>query len=926
MLVVCRGEGNMPAYLRAKKYLWQLIIVFALSLFMASPALAVDYTWDGGGDGVSWGDELNWNPDTSPAGVGPGVGDTVFFTAAVNIILGADRQVDGVTVNSLNATFTGANSLTTGTLTASADTTISMANAGSQLIVTGSFGHGGNDVNLMGSGTFSVQGTNSITGAGTIVLSAATTLFLNGNQQINMPDAATGGGTQINLTNNAMLNIFHTAAALDYQGTITGTGSLTVTGGGTVTLSGTNTYSGSTSIAGATVLRATGGGFQLPTTTELTVTSPGACIVDDQIVGSIAGNGTLVINVGTGLGVNEAGNGAFSGPITAGAGTFLAMTGAGSLTLTNLTSTAIVQVDSGTLVFNGITTEGVTVTGGTFMGTGTCGGALNIGAGTFAPGNGIGTFNVGNPFLMFGAGATLAIEVSGAAADQVNVTGAVNANNGTLNVTGGPTKGATFIIVNNDAGDAVAGTFNGLNEGDIFTSDGYQYQITYAGGTNNNDIVLTAITGVTPGGGGATPEPEPEPAPSGPSAPEVPQGSGPSPVGSLEGSTLTWPSVKGADHYRIYRADCPNCKRKAVGWVKETSFSDATAVAGKPYYYWLRSENSDGMGPYSNWMTAWRYEQNPGRAGDFNGDGIMDLLWWNPDNNQLSIWFMSNGQVTSVSAPGEALNINEWLLIATADFNGDGACDLLWWKPETGETQVWYLDKAKATAGGNGEWLIKSSVALDTLTGNSVIAYPGDLNGDGRSDILWRDHASGQVTLWLMGEDGKPQLNGPPTPANDDITKGERPGLTGTLSWQVVGLGDADANGRADVIWKDARNNRLAFWTMDASNISAVTQENKGLDLVWRSVGVGDLNGDSQADIVWRNEASGAVQAWLMQNGVFSEERSMLEGSDEATQWQVKAVGDFCAPGCDDVYCKNSETSAARIVTLDGGEFNPSAE
>lgn len=85
-----------------------------------------------------------------------------------------------------------------------------------------------------------------------------------------------------------------------------------------------------------------------------------------------------------------------------------------------------------------------------------------------------------------------------------------------------------------------------------------------------------------------------------------------------------------------------------------------------------------------------------------------------------------------------------------------------------------------------------------------------------------------------------------------------------------------------------------------------------------RSVGLGHLNADKQADIVWRHEASGAVKAWLMQAGVFSEERTMLEGSGDATQWQVKATGDFCVPGCDDVYCKNSESGAAMLVALDG--------
>jgi hypothetical protein len=175
-----------------------------------------------------------------------------------------------------------------------------------------------------------------------------------------------------------------------------------------------------------------------------------------------------------------------------------------------------------------------------------------------------------------------------------------------------------------------------------------------------------------------------------------------------------------------------------------------------------------------------------------------------------------------------------------------------------------------------------------------------------------------------MGEDGRPQLSGPPTPADDGITKGERPGLSGTLQWQVGGLGDVDGDGKADVIWKDARNNKLATWFMDGANISQATDETKGLDTLWRLVGVGDLNLDSQADIVWRNEASGAVQAWLMQAGSFSEERAIVEGSIDSTQWQVKAIGDFCSPGCDDVYCKHSESSTVKILTLDGREFTPS--
>lgn len=584
----------------------------------------------------------------------------------------------------------------------------------------------------------------------------------------------------------------------------------------------------------------------------------------------------------------------------------IVMTVRGSLRLQSGTlNPTLMQVAGGTLAGNGSVTSDVVV-------------SL---AGSVAPGNSIGAISVNS--INLPGGTNFNVELKGASADRLIVATDVVISGANLNLTllGAPYKNSKYTIIRKDGAGAVNGAFAGLAEGATLSSGGHQFSITYAGG-DGNDVVLTALTGVNPPTGDDT---EPEPDPNTLPAPLVEQGSGPSPAGSRDGSQLSWPLVKGATHYRVYRADCPNCRRKEIGRVKGNSFVDNTAEAGRPYYYWLRTENSDGLGVYSNWMAAWRYEQNPGRAGDFNGDGIMDLLWWDPASNQLSIWFMNCGAVQSVSPPGDGLNVAEWLLIATGDFNGDGACDLLWWRPETGETRIWFLDRAMAAAGGAGEWLVKSSADLETMTGHALIAHAGDVNGDGISDILWRDYSNGDVTLWLMGADGRPQLSGPPTPASDDITGGGRPGLSGGLQWQVAGLGDANADHKADVVWKDARNNRLAIWLMDGSMVSQAVDENKGQNTVWRAVGVGDLNRDGQVDMVWRNEASGEVKAWLMEAGKFSEERGIIPGSGEATQWQVKAVGDFCVPGCDDLYCKHSESSEVRVVTLDGQTFAPSA-
>ncbi len=55
-----------------------------------------------------------------------------------------------------------------------------------------------------------------------------------------------------------------------------------------------------------------------------------------------------------------------------------------------------------------------------------------------------------------------------------------------------PTEGTQFIIVNNDGGDAVTGTFDGLAEGAVVSdSTGkFSFRVSYIGGSGN-DVVLT---------------------------------------------------------------------------------------------------------------------------------------------------------------------------------------------------------------------------------------------------------------------------------------------------------------------------------------------------------------------------------------------------------------------------------------------------
>src|SRR6185369_165822 len=84
--------------------------------------------------------------------------------------------------------------------------------------------------------------------------------------------------------------------------------------------------------------------------------------------------------------------------------------------------------------------------------------------------------------------------------DQLNVTGTVSLGNALLTPLAFngfvPAGGQSFVIINNDSTDAISGIFNGLAEGATipnFLGSGLNATITYTGGTNNNDVVLTTI-------------------------------------------------------------------------------------------------------------------------------------------------------------------------------------------------------------------------------------------------------------------------------------------------------------------------------------------------------------------------------------------------------------------------------------------------
>ena len=92
---------------------------------------------------------------------------------------------------------------------------------------------------------------------------------------------------------------------------------------------------------------------------------------------------------------------------------------------------------------------------------------------------------------------------------QLNVTGTVNLGLASLNLSASPTfvptAGQQFVIVNNDGADAITSSFAGFTQGATTVIGGHTFSISYSGGTNSNDVVLTEESPILDLNGAATP-------------------------------------------------------------------------------------------------------------------------------------------------------------------------------------------------------------------------------------------------------------------------------------------------------------------------------------------------------------------------------------------------------------------------------------
>jgi len=245
-------------------------------------------------------------------------------------------------------------------------------------------------------------------------------------------------------------------------------------------------------------------------------------------------------------------------------------------------------------------------------------------------------------------------------------------------------------------------------------------------------------------------------------------------------------------------------------------------------------------------------------ACDMDGDGDLDVLASSADNNEISWWEDTTGEMTAWSKHLVTDLYAGAVSVSAADIDRDGHPDILA-AAEGNHTIAWWENDGTPLDGG---WILHT---VDTLFNGARSVMAVDIDEDGDPDILGAAYMKDQIAWWE--NDG--------TPVDGGWTKHEiATGFNGASSATAV---DVDDDGDLDVIGCCELDDDIYWWENDGTPASG-TWSGYVIETNFmgaNSVTAIDVNGDSFIDVIatseetagiawWKNSGSPKVGAWDM--------------------------------------------------------------
>ncbi len=271
-------------------------------------------------------------------------------------------------------------------------------------------------------------------------------------------------------------------------------------------------------------------------------------------------------------------------------------------------------------------------------------------------------------------------------------------------------------------------------------------------------------------------------------------------------------------------------------------------------------------------------------AGDFNGDGRLDLVVANGGGNDVST-LLGQGDGSFLAQATYATGSNP-TSVAVGDLNGDG-------KPDLAIANSYGSAISVLLNLGDGGFGAQVTYAVP---GETIAIAETDLLGDGSLDLVVVDPLDRVDVLFNQG-DGT-------FAAAVTFGVGSYPAS--------VAVGDLNGDGKPDVVVGNRNDNTvsLLFNQGDGGFAAQLVYSVGGGP---NSVALGDFNGDGELDLAVANSGSGSVSVLLNAGGgVFGAQVTYSAGG--APVWVT--VGDFSGDGALDLAVTNSPATGSPTVQV----------
>lgn len=344
---------------------------------------------------------------------------------------------------------------------------------------------------------------------------------------------------------------------------------------------------------------------------------------------------------------------------------------------------------------------------------------------------------------------------------------------------------------------------------------------------------------------------------------------------------------------------------------------------GSPIYYNITQNNPGGYNPESI------------AVGDFNGDGILDMITANsgplPRNDDgtpyptVSVLLGQDNQGHFQTPPTSYQLLNavaafpepKWAdpeSVVVGDFNGDGKLDFA-----VAVTDITFYGAIEIWLGnGDGTFTFKQVLTVN----NNVDVYPiwlalGDFNNDGKVDLAVANNKAGEVgngsvSVFLGNGDGTFQ-NG----ITSDIGDGSNP--------YSIAVGDFNGDGKLDL----AVGASLATPFGSTNNLEILLGNGDGTFPVANqiayqlpggpgdvAVAVADFNGDTHQDIALSISDQNVVEIFLGNgDGTF---QAPIGPYQVGISPKSVAIGDFDGDGILDLAVANQDDNPGTVTILHG--------